>query len=69
MIEFIERVTPPEDRTPERRTWTRALNRPKKVLYLSSPIGLGHALRDLAIARALRASVPASRWTGSRRTR
>lgn len=27
---------------------------PKKVLYLSSPIGLGHARRDLAIARKLR---------------
>jgi pimeloyl-ACP methyl ester carboxylesterase/predicted glycosyltransferase len=58
MIEFIERVTPPEDRRPEGRTWTRALNRPKKVLYLSSPIGLGHARRDLAIARALRAHRP-----------
>jgi predicted glycosyltransferase len=27
---------------------------PKKALYLSSPIGLGHARRDLAIARELR---------------
>jgi pimeloyl-ACP methyl ester carboxylesterase/predicted glycosyltransferase len=39
---------------PVRRTWTRALNRPRRALYLSSPIGLGHARRDLAIARELR---------------
>jgi predicted glycosyltransferase len=40
------------------RTWTRALRRPRRALYLSSPIGLGHARRDLAIARELRARVP-----------
>jgi predicted glycosyltransferase len=33
--------------------WTRARSRPRRVLYLSSPIGLGHARRDLAIARRL----------------
>ena len=33
-------------------------NGPKRVLYLSSPIGLGHARRDLAVARALREQVP-----------
>ncbi|HEV2919004.1 MAG TPA: alpha/beta hydrolase, partial [Actinomycetota bacterium] len=43
---------------PAMRTWTRALRRPKRALYLSSPIGLGHARRDLAIARELRALVP-----------
>jgi pimeloyl-ACP methyl ester carboxylesterase len=43
---------------PAPRTWTRALRRPKRALYLSSPIGLGHARRDLAIARELRALVP-----------
>jgi pimeloyl-ACP methyl ester carboxylesterase/predicted glycosyltransferase len=32
--------------------------RPKRALYLSSPIGLGHARRDLAIARELRAQHP-----------
>ena len=37
-----------------RTTWTRALSRKRRVLYLSSPIGLGHAMRDLAIARELR---------------
>ncbi|GAA3341095.1 hypothetical protein GCM10020358_31150 [Amorphoplanes nipponensis] len=36
------------------RRWTRALDRPRRVLYLSSPIGLGHARRDLAIAAELR---------------
>jgi predicted glycosyltransferase len=35
-------------------TWTRALGRPRRALYLSSPIGLGHALRDVAIADELR---------------
>jgi pimeloyl-ACP methyl ester carboxylesterase/predicted glycosyltransferase len=53
--EFVERVTPPAERAPRRGTWTHALSRPRKVLYLSSPIGLGHARRDLAIARELRA--------------
>jgi pimeloyl-ACP methyl ester carboxylesterase/predicted glycosyltransferase len=43
---------------PATRTWTRALRRPKRALYLSSPIGLGHARRDLAIAQELRALVP-----------
>src|SRR3954471_5835848 len=40
------------------RTWTRSLSRRRRVLYLSSPIGLGHAMRDLAIARELRALHP-----------
>lgn len=31
---------------------------PKKVLYLSSPIGLGHARRDLGITKALRELQP-----------
>src|SRR5881275_3405107 len=30
----------------------------KRALYISSPIGLGHAQRDVAIARELRAQVP-----------
>ncbi len=34
--------------------WPRAMSRRKKVLYLSSPIGLGHARRDLAVAQELR---------------
>jgi pimeloyl-ACP methyl ester carboxylesterase/predicted glycosyltransferase len=36
------------------RTWTRARSRKRRTLYLSSPIGLGHALRDVAIADELR---------------
>jgi predicted glycosyltransferase len=53
--EFVDRVNPPP---PQRRTWVRALNRPKRALYISSPIGLGHARRDMAIAAALRAHHP-----------
>ena len=37
-----------------RTTWTRALARKRRALYLSSPIGLGHAMRDAAIADELR---------------
>ncbi len=45
--------------TPARKTtWSRALGRPRRALYLSSPIGLGHARRDAAIAGALREQVP-----------
>jgi predicted glycosyltransferase len=36
----------------------RATGRPKRVLYLSSPIGLGHVRRDLAIADELRKQHP-----------
>jgi pimeloyl-ACP methyl ester carboxylesterase/predicted glycosyltransferase len=36
------------------RQWTRAMRRPKRALYISSPIGLGHAWRDVAIADELR---------------
>jgi pimeloyl-ACP methyl ester carboxylesterase len=42
-------VAPP---TPQR--WTRGRSRPKRALYISSPIGLGHAQRDAAIAEELR---------------
>ena len=34
--------------------WTRGRGRSKRALYLSSPIGLGHARRDVAIADELR---------------
>ncbi len=40
------------------RRWTRALSRRRRVLYLSSPIGLGHAQRDVAIADELRGLRP-----------
>jgi pimeloyl-ACP methyl ester carboxylesterase/predicted glycosyltransferase len=36
------------------RSKSKPKGRAKKALYLSSPIGLGHARRDLAIARELR---------------
>jgi pimeloyl-ACP methyl ester carboxylesterase/predicted glycosyltransferase len=53
--EFAERLEPAPAR--ERR-WVRAHNRPRRVLSLSSPIGLGHIRRDLAIADELRALRP-----------
>lgn len=40
------------------RTWTRAMKRPRRALFISSPIGLGHVQRDLAIARELRKLQP-----------
>jgi len=49
--EFAERLV---SRPSRRSTWTRSLQRPMKALYVSSPIGLGHAQRDVAIAEALR---------------
>jgi len=50
--EFIASLGP--SAPPPVRTWTRSLRRPRRALYVSSPIGLGHARRDLAIARELR---------------
>src|SRR4051794_29761556 len=35
-------------------SWTRGRSRRKRALYISSPIGLGHARRDVAIAKQLR---------------
>ena len=43
---------------PATRTWTRALARKRRALYISSPIGLGHAQRDVAIADELRMLQP-----------
>ena len=43
-----------EPRRKPTSAWTRAIARPRKALYISSPIGLGHALRDVAIAREVR---------------
>ena len=47
-----ERTTPPRPARPTPRTAER------RVLWLSSPIGLGHIQRDLAIARTLREIAP-----------
>ncbi len=49
--EFVDTVTAPAR---QRSQWTRALRRRRRALYLSSPIGLGHARRDVAIAAELR---------------
>jgi pimeloyl-ACP methyl ester carboxylesterase len=48
-------ILPRRERT---SAWTRARARPRRALYVSSPIGLGHARRDVAIASELRALVP-----------
>jgi pimeloyl-ACP methyl ester carboxylesterase/predicted glycosyltransferase len=53
--EFGDLVAPPEPRV---RRWTRSLSRRRRALYISSPIGLGHARRDVAIAKELRRLVP-----------
>jgi pimeloyl-ACP methyl ester carboxylesterase/predicted glycosyltransferase len=39
-------------------SWVRGKSRRKRALYISSPIGLGHAQRDVAIAKELRKLVP-----------
>ena len=53
--EFVEGLAP----TPEPpRRWSRALRRRRRALVVSSPIGLGHARRDVAIVRELRALHP-----------
>jgi pimeloyl-ACP methyl ester carboxylesterase/predicted glycosyltransferase len=45
--DFVKRPPPP-------RRWVRGKSRGKRALYISSPIGLGHAQRDVAIADELR---------------
>jgi pimeloyl-ACP methyl ester carboxylesterase/predicted glycosyltransferase len=53
--DFVERTT---GAVPAAKTVRHGMRRPRRALYLSSPIGLGHARRDLAIARALRERRP-----------
>jgi pimeloyl-ACP methyl ester carboxylesterase/predicted glycosyltransferase len=53
--EFADSVRPPR---PPARSWRRAKKRRRRALYVSSPIGLGHARRDVAIAQELRKLVP-----------
>jgi pimeloyl-ACP methyl ester carboxylesterase len=43
---------------PPARVWPRGKARRKRALYISSPIGLGHAQRDVAVAKELRKLVP-----------
>ena len=52
---FAEAVSPKE---PDHRTWTRSRDRRKRALLVSSPIGLGHVRRDMAIAAELRSRHP-----------
>ncbi len=52
---FVDRVA---GTVPPPRTWSRGTRRRPRLLYLSSPIGLGHVRRDLAIADALREERP-----------
>ena len=47
-------LLPPSPRATKRR----GLKRRRRAIYISSPIGLGHARRDLAIARELRRQAP-----------
>jgi pimeloyl-ACP methyl ester carboxylesterase/UDP:flavonoid glycosyltransferase YjiC (YdhE family) len=53
--EFADRFAPAR---PMRRTWRPAAERARRALLVCSPIGLGHAWRDVAIARELRRRVP-----------
>jgi pimeloyl-ACP methyl ester carboxylesterase/predicted glycosyltransferase len=52
---FVDRVTCSP--APSRR-WTTGWQRRPRLLYLSSPIGLGHVRRDLAIVDAIRTNRP-----------
>lgn len=54
--EFVERLHPAP--VPRQRTWTRAMARRRRALFLSAPVGLGHTRRDMAIARELRTLHP-----------
>jgi pimeloyl-ACP methyl ester carboxylesterase/predicted glycosyltransferase len=45
--DFVKPAPPP-------KRWVRGRSRRKRALYISSPIGLGHAQRDAAIANELR---------------
>ncbi len=52
---FADRLVP---RPPKPASWRATHDRRRRALWLSSPIGLGHVQRDLAIARAVRTRVP-----------
>jgi pimeloyl-ACP methyl ester carboxylesterase/predicted glycosyltransferase len=57
--DFAERTLPPTQASVARSsTWVRGRSRRKRALYICSPIGLGHARRDVSIARELRRLVP-----------
>jgi predicted glycosyltransferase len=52
---FVQSIVPPRRLQVE---WTPSTKRPKRALFASSPIGLGHTLRDIAIADELRKIKP-----------
>ena len=56
--EFVERVRSPVRSPVPPHRWVAAARRGRRALFLSSPIGLGHAMRDVAIARELRKLCP-----------
>jgi pimeloyl-ACP methyl ester carboxylesterase len=45
-------------RRPKQGAWPTTHSRPRRALWISSPIGLGHVQRDLAIVRSLRQREP-----------
>jgi pimeloyl-ACP methyl ester carboxylesterase len=53
--EFVDMHT---TAAPRQTAWLFARERKRRALWVCSPIGLGHILRDLAIARSLRELVP-----------
>jgi len=53
--DFVRSVWPS---SPPARSWARAMTRRRRALYVSSPIGLGHARRDIAVATELRTHHP-----------
>jgi len=60
ILDFLDRrlgIPGPKRQTTARPTTPRA-GQPKRILYLSSPIGLGHGRRDIAVARELRTLHP-----------
>ncbi len=52
---FASKLAPPRSRPVG---WARARHRRRRALFVSSPIGLGHARRDIAIASELRRHHP-----------
>ena len=61
--DFVERVSPAVERgtadgRPRRDPTVHRADGRRRALFISSPIGLGHAQRDVAVARELRALVP-----------
>jgi pimeloyl-ACP methyl ester carboxylesterase/UDP:flavonoid glycosyltransferase YjiC (YdhE family) len=52
---FVDRLV---YRPRKRTAWQTMYGRPRRALWVCSPIGLGHVQRDLAIARAVRKRAP-----------